>query len=287
MGRYEIIRQQVRSAVYKAVDTQTDSYFVVDPERGGIVTEFYAGRPVFYMDRNTYEDPSRYVRGGNPVLFPIVGKLTDDCFFVQGKPHTIPIHGLARNAVWQLEDQETEDCARLTLRLNSTQAMLAQYPFPFSLHFSYSLRGNCLSVEQRYENTGSEPMPAAFGFHPYFFVPQKETASLTVSAAEYLNMQTGRLAPYPGGIRLDQPEELGYLLLDVSAKQAVLQYGQGAVQVDFDAPFRHVLVWSLPNAPFVCVEPWTARPDALNTQEEVILIPPGETLKTKVSYTAL
>lgn len=286
MERYQIIPQQPRGATYKVLDQQAGSYFVIDPDRGGLVTDFYAGRPIFYMDESSYTVPSRYVRGGNPVLFPSVGKLTDDCFYLYGKPHTIPIHGLVRNAAWQIADRQTQECARLDVFLENTQAMLAQYPFPFSLRFSYCLNGSSLTIHQAYKNTGERPMPAAFGFHPYFLLSNKQTARLEISASQYLDMQTGLTCPYSGEIRLNQPEELGWLFLNVTAPQAILHDDAGSVKIAFQAPFRHLLVWTLPNAPFVCIEPWTAKPDALNTKEDLVCIAPGESLQTEVSYTA-
>jgi galactose mutarotase-like enzyme len=36
-------------------------------------------------------------------------------------------------------------------------------------------------------------------------------------------------------------------------------------------------VWTLEKKDFVCVEPWTARGNALNTGEDVIEVEPGAT----------
>ena len=49
------------------------------PERGGLVSGWVCGgREVLYFDQDRYADPSKSIRGGIPVLFPICGNLPDD-----------------------------------------------------------------------------------------------------------------------------------------------------------------------------------------------------------------
>ena len=44
------------------------------PERGGLVSGWCCGgREILYFDQDRYADPSRSIRGGIPVLFPICG----------------------------------------------------------------------------------------------------------------------------------------------------------------------------------------------------------------------
>jgi galactose mutarotase-like enzyme len=51
----------------------------IAPHRGAIVTSLrIAGRELLYLDRATFDDPSKNVRGGIPVLFPTPGKLAND-----------------------------------------------------------------------------------------------------------------------------------------------------------------------------------------------------------------
>ena len=49
------------------------------PERGGLVTEWLCnGRELLYFDQLRFADPTKSVRGGIPVLFPICGNLPGD-----------------------------------------------------------------------------------------------------------------------------------------------------------------------------------------------------------------
>ena len=59
------------------------------PSRGGMVTRFSIGEvPVLFLDESTLRDPSKNVRGGIPVLFPIAGKLPADRYEVDGRTFT-------------------------------------------------------------------------------------------------------------------------------------------------------------------------------------------------------
>lgn len=282
MKRYEIFAQPESRLIYRASDHQSGAGFVIDPQRGGILTGFEAGRRVFYMNEATYRDTARYVRGGNPVLFPSLGKMPDDCFFFQEKPHTIPVHGLARNLPWTVEELNEQEDARIVLRLDSPQAVLAQYPFPFSLRFAYSLQDRTLRIQQTYQNKGDQPMPVCFGFHPYFFLYKKDTARIRLAAEQCLDMITGTACPATD--RIDDSREICLLYTGVRDRQALILDNGDTIRISFSEEFRNILVWSLPGEPFVCVEPWSARPNALNTGEDLLWIGPGEEISAEVCY---
>ena len=91
----------------------------VVPERGGIVTEWRCGdRDVLYFDAERYSDPTKSIRGGIPVLFPICGNLPGDVLPVNGIDYTLKQHGFARNLPWQL--QLLDDQTGISLSLSDT-----------------------------------------------------------------------------------------------------------------------------------------------------------------------
>ena len=58
------------------------------PERGGLVSGWCCGgREILYFDQDRYADPSKSIRGGIPVLFPICGNLPGDVLPVDGVDH--------------------------------------------------------------------------------------------------------------------------------------------------------------------------------------------------------
>jgi D-hexose-6-phosphate mutarotase len=51
--------------------SHADVLATVAPSRGALVSSLQVGhKQVLYLDRTTFEDPSKNVRGGIPVLFP-------------------------------------------------------------------------------------------------------------------------------------------------------------------------------------------------------------------------
>ena len=53
----------------------------------------------------------------------------------------------------------------------------------------------------------------------------------------------------------------------------------GAVALQADAPFDHVVVWTDPPRPMVCLEPWTARRGVLGLE-----LAPGERRELRCRY---
>jgi galactose mutarotase-like enzyme len=247
-------------------DETTGALVSLAPARGGMVTRFSVrGVPVLFLDEATLRDPSKSVRGGIPVLFPIAGKLPRDRYELAGRAFSMKQHGFARNLPWTVLDASTEDGASVTLGLEASDATRMQYPFDFALRFTYRLRGDVLTVEQRFENRGSAPMPVHPGLHPYFSVPDsaKAGARLETDATRALDNRTGREVPVTLPIEL-AGREVDLFLLDHRPRQTVLHRpGMPGVRIGFGPEQTVLVVWTLPGRDFVCVEPWRTRPGAL------------------------
>jgi galactose mutarotase-like enzyme len=57
---------------------------------------------------------------------------------------------------------------------------------------------------------------------------------------------------------------------------AALATPAGEVRLRGSAEYTHWVVWTLAGRDFVCLEPWTAPGDALNKDERLIVLAPGE-----------
>lgn len=248
---------------------------VLAPDRGGIATRFIvADRPIFYLDESTLVDRSKNVRGGNPVLFPSPGKLEGDRFTRDGRSGSMSQHGLLRNLPWEVLAQ-TESA--VTLAVRSTDATRAAYPWDFVVTYRYVLSGTTLRIEQRFENPGPTPMPFAAGFHPYFAVPQGDKAktSLPTKARRAWDNAKKETISLEAPIDLTQAE-VDLSLIDHGDCQMTLGLVDGSrAQVRASAEFTRWVVWTVEGKDFVCVEPWTAPGDALNTGEALLVAPPG------------
>jgi galactose mutarotase-like enzyme len=251
------------------------------PERGGIVTSFApAGEELFYLDRATFLDPAANIRGGNPVLFPVSGQLQDGGYELYGRSYRMKNHGLARISPWIAEETgvngDGEPYARL--RLTSTGEMLASFPFPFELVFTYLIRRGSLVILQEYRNLSNGRMPVYPGFHPYFATKGKEL-EYTSDASLYLDYNDGLTKEFTGKLDLGPLQE-AVVLLDAHTPRISFRLpGNGRrVTMEYSSEFRYVMLWTAEGKDFVCVEPWMAMNGELNRGDELVWVSPGDAL---------
>lgn len=226
----------------------------VAPERGGLVTRFtVGGRELLFLDRVTFEDPTKNVRGGIPVLFPFAGKPPP------GSP--LKQHGFARTLPWTVESHSR---AQLICALEANAATRASFPHDFRLALTVTLHAPRLSLAFTVANQGDAPMPLHFGLHPYFFVPlaQKAAAGVTTSATQAFDNRTGQTGPLPARLDFGGPEVDLHLLDHAEPRTALV----GHAALDWSPNFRTLVLWTLPGQPFVCVEPWSAPAGTLGQQ---------------------
>jgi galactose mutarotase-like enzyme len=255
--------------------TDGETRLSVSPERGGMVTHFSVrGRPVLYLDEATLADATKNVRGGVPVLFPSPGPLEGGRFVCGGKSGAMKQHGFARNVAWRVTGTDRRS---VTLALEDDETTRAQFPWRFALTYRYALDGARLRIEQRIENRGEDPMPYAAGFHPYFFVSDgaKARARIPTGATRAWDNVAKRDIALVGPIDLTQAE-VDLHLVDHGKPEAELDLGDGArVVVSGSDAYRRWVIWTLRGKDFVCLEPWTAPKNALNTGDSLRFVAPG------------
>jgi galactose mutarotase-like enzyme len=256
-------------------DERAASEVTLVPARGAIVSRFdVAGRELLYLDQATLRDAAKNVRGGIPILFPSPGKLAGDSFQVGDLRGALPQHGFARNLPWQVVAEQVEPSACVRLALVSNAQTLRQYPFEFRCELEFRLERARRSIDIALHNTGSRALPFAFGFHPYFRVTDKQRARIE-SDARHAFDNTLKQAVAFRGFDLTLPE-LDLHLLDHGRPDAAIELGDGARIVVSATPEYSVwVVWTVAGKDYVCLEPWTAPGNALNTGERLLRLPAG------------
>ncbi|MBS2028037.1 MAG: galactose mutarotase [Deltaproteobacteria bacterium] len=258
-------------------DSTTGSRAEVAPSRGAICTSLFTrGREWLYLDEATLLDAKANVRGGIPVLFPGPGKLANDAWARAGKRGSMKQHGFGRNRVWRETSRGNGSAAELTLELRDDADTLAQFPWPFRSTLRFSLRASTLRIDIAVQNSGSEPLPFGYGFHPYFAVPQAEKGRARVptkATRVWDNVQKKEL-PYSG---IDfTAGEVDLHLRDHGTSAARLELPAGTIALAGSPEFTRWVVWSLPGKDFICLEPWTSPGDALNTGDGLLELAPGQ-----------
>lgn len=243
------------------------------PERGGLLSRLRAGDlNLLYMDETTLNDRTRNVRGGVPVLFPCAGRLADDLFRHLGRSYVLKQHGFARDLPWRVLSVSSSEA---TLVLNSTKVTREAFPFEFRLEFTYKVTEGSVTIQQRYRNLSDRAMPLHVGLHPYLVVPQFEKARVTIPtrASRAFDNVTKTEVPFEG-FDLSR-DEVDLHLYDHGSTAAVLRRRSVAIRIDASPEMSRWVVWTLAGRDFVCVEPWTAGINALNTGKGLLSIPPG------------
>jgi galactose mutarotase-like enzyme len=243
-------------------------------------------------------DPAFWA-GRAPVLFPMVGKAPDNRIRVHGAPYEMAQHGFARRSEFVLAQSTSGSCR---FELAPSDATRAVYPFEFLLAVEYALESSRLTVSAEVENRDGEPMPFGFGFHPAFVWPlpgaqgRPHTVTLHNGAEPALaRLEEGLLGPKS----LPSPFTAGKLTLDHSMFEAdamIFRQGAGkgltyaaqdgpALNFSFDN-LPNLALWTkpgtVPDAPFICVEPWHGTAAALGSSGELserpysVILQPGE-----------
>lgn len=236
------------------------------------------------MDKETFESPTANIRGGNPILFPICGQLENQSYEWNGHRYNMANHGVARTAVWEVVATSSEGEASITIRLQSNEDTLRVYPFAFELIFTYVLQDGQLHTRQQYRNLSeAAAMPFYAGFHPYFAIDSDKKIAYEIEATRYLDYNDNMEKPFNGVIDLEGLVE-SVCLLDVKKSEISFPVRQGAlVRLTYDDIFKYMVLWSVKDRPFVCVEPWMAMTEELGRQEELVMLNAGEELRANMT----
>ncbi len=271
---------------YTLTDSQANSTLEIVPERGGIVTTWrYQNQDIFYFDAERFRDPQKSVRGGIPILFPICGNLPDNTYAHQGQSYTLKQHGFARDLPWEVAEQATDSCASITLVLDSNEKTRAVYPFDFKIAFTYQLQGNILTLKQSYTNNSETAMPFSTGLHPYFLVTAKDPLEFEIPASQLQDHITQEFRPFAGSFDFSL-EEIDVALLSPTQQKASISDRQRGLKITLDySPIYSTLVfWTVKGKDYVCLEPWSAKRNAINTGENLIHLEPGKSCEAVVNF---
>ena len=256
----------------------------VVPERGGLLVGWRcSGEERLYFDAERFADPSKSVRGGIPVLFPVCGNLPDGALVLPQGRFSVAQHGFARDLPWELAALDSGDGIRLTL--SDSPATYSAYPFQFQLSLDYQLEPDALAiravVEHRAGAAEAGPMPFALGLHPYLQVAslaQARVDGLPERCWDHLTAAEAATADQLAWV--EKGVDLRVEGLDGSGLAPRVCTGTGAaVELQMQPPFAHAVLWSDPPRPMLCLEPWSAPRGELG-----LLLQPGERCELRCRY---
>lgn len=253
------------------------------PERGAIVTELELnGKKVLYINHETLFDLQKNVRGGIPILFPLCGALEEGQYEWDGNVYSMKQHGFARNRKWKVgREYAGAEEASVTLELRDDEDTYSQYPFHFALQITYRLKDDGMDIQVWVRNEDAKSMPFNFGFHPYFYVPDKKAVTIEIPSGDYENVVPESFADGRWNFEKDE-WNVKFQQLSSCECRLTDPSRSATVRLGWDDSFRYLVVWSLKDQPFICLEPWTAFSNSFHTKRDLILLKPGEEKNMKI-----
>ncbi|WP_168848222.1 aldose 1-epimerase family protein [Fructilactobacillus sanfranciscensis] len=209
----------------------------------------------------------------SPILFPIVGKLKNDCYNYNGKTYHMTQHGFARDNNFDVVEK-TETEAKFVFTSNEETRKI--YPFDFTLSVTYKLIRNNIDVSINVINTGKNNMYFSIGAHPGFnipLLPRKEkfedyyVVAVPRRKFDLMQINSDGLSGMSKDDPLDSPVQLSHDLFKNDAKifdigenkksMVMLQSDKSDHGVSLVADdCQYIGFWSIKDADFVCLEPW-------------------------------
>lgn len=225
-----------------------------------------------------WEGDPKYWKRHSPVLFPNVGKTYNNTVRIGGIQYPTSQHGFARDNEFTCITCK-EDTAQFLLLSNEETKEV--YPFDFELYITYTLNKNVIDVQWKVRNPMDETIYFTIGGHPAFRFKEAE----------------GKKADY--ALRFPDKDSLNYILIDPNSgtgnvdevfemklengvcplseemfEKDALIFDEGQIEEVWICTkdgepyvgmrcegFPNFGIWSVKDAPFVCLEPWAGRCD--------------------------
>ncbi|MDO7976040.1 aldose 1-epimerase family protein [Oceanotoga teriensis] len=214
-----------------------------------------------------------------PILFPIVGKVKNNEYTVNGKVFELGQHGFARDLEFDLKESST---SKLTYSLKYDENTLKKYPYKFELIITYEIIEDSLFINYEVINLDDKRIYFSIGAHPGFKCPILENESFEDYYLEFENNETinreclntelglfsRKSIPYLKNekiIKLNHElfNEDALIFKNLKSSKISLRNNKNeySLTVDFKG-FPFLGIWSQKGeSPFICIEPWYGHAD--------------------------
>lgn len=265
----------------------------------------------YELDYLWNSNPEFWARS-SPVLFPVVGRLAEDTYLLNGKRYSLMQHGFAGDEWF---DVLCRTDTKVWFELRSNAKTLECYPFEFSLKIGYELLDETLVVKWEVTNLSEEVMPFSIGAHPalstrlqaddqfgdYYLYFESSNGVETYRFDSKTNLIVDEKITIIDKLKFlplnkELFEEFPTLVVEGESAIALKSYNHDReVEIRFNG-FPYVGIWSPINqeghiADFICLEPWYGMADTVNEPQElsskkgIQLLQSGETFEAMYTMT--
>lgn len=275
------------------------STFLAAPERGARLMNWHLNmadgsvRDIIHWPESFDSENFGSVHGGNPILFPFAGRCIrngapDRWLAPGGEVLPMPMHGFARFSSFRVTSM---DATTFVAELVPDDQARAAYPYDYKFSVLYRFCELSLQVSFILENDGPFAIPWAAGHHFYFQLPWRRTLTRTdhhirIPARKTYQYREGGLLdktdPPAGPVSMADPDLVNRIHYELTEPRATFGPVNDEEQVSVaevggpEAGSRLTFVtWTEgSDAPYYCIEPWMAPPNAPETKS-ARLVPPG------------
>lgn len=234
----------------------------------------------------------------SPVLFPIVGKLKDGKTIIEGNEYEMGQHGFAR-------DMEFEKISENSYLLKSNEETHKKYPYDFELYISYEVVKNKITTKYKVVNKDERTMYFGLGGHPAFaceyssgkyrleFEDIEDRLEIYQLEEGLVKTNPEKLSKYfrENRIFLDAKtfENDALIIKNINSDKIYLKTETKTILAFEFKGFPYLGIWSKPEAPFVCIEPWFNTADTVNgsgnfeNKENILKLEPNQEFNSEYS----
>lgn len=226
----------------------------------------------------------------NFIMAPFCSRITAGRFNYSGRtvqlaqnfpPEPHAIHGFGWQSLWRLEHLERNACT-LVYEHDLGAAASTGWPWAFTARQDFVLSDTALTQSVSIINVSDECMPVGAGFHPYFPLTTASEVSMlcqgelvldadglpsVASASDPSSKLAGKddfqVNPMASRPWLERGLDKVYLWRQGSA-QICWPDQPWSLIIEPDSSLLHWVVYAPKNAGFICIEPISHTPDALN-----------------------
>lgn len=252
-----------------------------------------------------WEADPKFWKRHSPILFTNVGKNYKNQVLINCKKYETSQHGFARDSVFKCINQSENKVEYMLCSNDETKKV---YPFDFELVVGYELKEKEIIVTWQVNNKDSKPIYFTIGAHPAYrfregdkkedyilMFNKKDSLEYMLLDSEYGTAVDSKKYQLPlnnGQYRLNEKIfENDALILDGEQVEEVwLCYKDGTKRAGMKCKgFPNFGIWSVKDAPFVCLEPWMGRCDntgfehELRTKDNINKVEQGKTFKQSYS----
>ena len=144
----------------------------IDPDQGTSLHSFEIQREDTWLSlMPRIGDPACDLAAASFLMVPYSNRIANGAFAFAGRSYQLAnaeqhaIHGDVRNRPWVVAEKTPH---RLVCTFDSTDHDEVNWPWPFAVCAEYQLSEQTLQQRLRLWNRGDGPMPAGFGWHPFF-----------------------------------------------------------------------------------------------------------------------